>query len=121
MGCPSSDTQAALDYPNLSATDPLREQLRVASLGYASPRDAYVSRLADGVATISAAFWPRPVIVRMSDFKSNEYRRLIGGDRHEPEEENPMLAFRGASRYYHERFRQAFRLECDPNSPPPAQ
>jgi len=64
-----------------------------------TPRDFFIDKLAEGVATIAAAFWPKPVIVRLSDFKSNEYRKLIGGSRYEPEEENPMLGFRGASRY----------------------
>jgi pyruvate, water dikinase len=68
--------------------------------------------LSEGVGRIAAAFYPKPVIVRMSDFKSNEYARLIGGHEYEPEEENPMLGFRGASRYYDERYRAGFRLEC---------
>src|SRR5690606_34104218 len=67
----------------------------------------------EGVATIAAAFWPKPVIVRMSDFKSNEYRKLIGGSRYEPEEENPMLGFRGAARYISEDFGEAFKMECE--------
>ena len=65
------------------------------------------------MATIAAAFWPKPVIVRLSDFKSNEYRKLIGGSRYEPEEENPMLGFRGAARYLSEDFREAFLMECE--------
>jgi pyruvate,water dikinase len=69
--------------------------------------------VAEGVATIAAAFWPKPVIVRLSDFKSNEYRKLIGGSRYEPEEENPMLGFRGAARYISEDFREAFAMECE--------
>jgi pyruvate,water dikinase len=72
-----------------------------------------VQRLAEGVATIAAAFWPKPVIVRLSDFKSNEYRKLVGGSRYEPEEENPMLGFRGASRYLAPSFRECFDLECE--------
>jgi len=71
-----------------------------------------VSRLAEGIARIAAAFYPKPVIVRMSDFKSNEYAMLIGGQEFEPTEENPMLGFRGASRYYDERYREGFQLEC---------
>jgi pyruvate,water dikinase len=71
-----------------------------------------IYKLAEGVATIAAAFWPKPVIVRLSDFKSNEYRKLIGGTRYEPDEENPMLGFRGASRYIDENFRPCFELEC---------
>jgi pyruvate,water dikinase len=73
--------------------------------GHASPRAFYVDKVAEGVATIAAAFWPKPVIVRLSDFKSNEYRKLIGGSRYEPEEENPMLGFRGAARYISAEFR----------------
>jgi pyruvate,water dikinase len=69
--------------------------------------------VAEGVATIAAAFWPKPVIVRLSDFKSNEYRKLIGGSRYEPEEENPMLGFRGAARYVSAEFREAFAMECE--------
>ncbi len=81
--------------------------------GHASPRAFYVDKVAEGVATIAAAFWPKPVIVRMSDFKSNEYRKLIGGSRYEPEEENPMLGFRGAARYISEDFGEAFEMECE--------
>jgi pyruvate,water dikinase len=72
-----------------------------------------VDRVAEGVATIGAAFWPKPVIVRLSDFKSNEYRKLIGGSRYEPEEENPMLGFRGAARYISAEFGEAFAMECE--------
>ncbi len=86
---------------------------RVGARGYPSPRAFYVEKLAEGVGTIAAAFWPKPVIVRLSDFKSNEYRKLIGGARYEPEEENPMLGFRGASRYVAESFRDCFALECE--------
>jgi pyruvate,water dikinase len=68
--------------------------------------------MVEGVATIAAAFWPKPVIVRLSDFKSNEYKKLLGGERYEPDEENPMLGFRGASRYIAEAFRECFELEC---------
>jgi pyruvate,water dikinase len=81
--------------------------------GHASPRAFYVDRVAEGVATIAAAFWPKPVIVRLSDFKSNEYRKLIGGSRYEPEEENPMLGFRGAARYISKEFGEAFAMECE--------
>jgi pyruvate,water dikinase len=80
--------------------------------GHASPRAFYVDKVAEGVATIAAAFWPKPVIVRLSDFKSNEYRKLIGGSRYEPEEENPMLGFRGAARYLSADFAEAFAMEC---------
>ena len=82
------------------------------SAGYANPRAFFESKLAEGIATIGAAFWPKPVIVRMSDFKSNEYKKLIGGSRYEPDEENPMLGFRGAARYIAESFRECFRLEA---------
>ena len=81
--------------------------------GHASPRAFYVDKVAEGVATIAAAFYPKPVIVRMSDFKSNEYRKLIGGSRYEPEEENPMLGFRGAARYISADFGEAFKMECE--------
>ncbi len=80
---------------------------------YASPKDYFVKRLAEGVATIAAAFAPEPVIVRMSDFKSNEYANLVGGKRYEPHEENPMIGFRGASRYISESFRPCFDMECE--------
>ncbi|MGB7182603.1 MAG: phosphoenolpyruvate synthase [Burkholderiaceae bacterium] len=102
---------AILDYPNVDGD--LKKAVESVARGYASPRAFYVDRLAEGVATIAAAFWPKPVIVRLSDFKSNEYRKLIGGSRYEPEEENPMLGFRGASRYLSENFAECFRLECE--------
>ncbi|MFT3736757.1 MAG: phosphoenolpyruvate synthase [Rhodocyclaceae bacterium] len=94
------------------ATASLREEIQRRSRGYATPRQFFIERLAEGVATIAAAFWPKPVIVRLSDFKSNEYRKLLGGDIYEPEEENPMLGFRGASRYIAHSFRDCFELEC---------
>jgi len=101
--------KAILEYP---AVDPdLKAAVERIARGHASPRDFFIDRLAEGVATIAAAFWPKPVIVRMSDFKSNEYRKLIGGSRYEPEEENPMLGFRGASRYIAEDFRDCFEIE----------
>ncbi len=103
--------KAILDYPNVDAE--LRKAVESVARGHATPRAFYVERLAEGVATIAAAFWPRPVIVRLSDFKSNEYRKLIGGSRYEPDEENPMLGFRGASRYIAESFRDCFELECE--------
>jgi pyruvate,water dikinase len=90
----------------------LRDEIRRRSRGYASPEDFFVEKLAEGVATIAAAFWPKPVIVRLSDFKSNEYRKLLGGEIYEPEEENPMLGFRGAARYVAPSFRDCFELEC---------
>ena len=92
--------------------DSVREEIERRARGYASPRDFYIDKLAEGVATLGAAFWPKPVIVRFSDFKSNEYKKLIGGDIYEPDEENPMLGFRGASRYAAPEFRDCFELEC---------
>jgi pyruvate,water dikinase len=89
-----------------------REEIERRARGYASPRDFFIDKLVEGVATIAAAFWPKPVIVRLSDFKSNEYRKLLGGELYEPEEENPMLGFRGASRYIADTFRDCFELEC---------
>lgn len=103
--------KAVLDYPNIDAS--LKKAVESAARGYASPRAFYVEKIAEGVATIAAAFYPKPVIVRMSDFKSNEYRKLIGGSRYEPEEENPMLGFRGAARYVSVDFAEAFAMECE--------
>jgi pyruvate,water dikinase len=103
--------KAILDYPNIDAD--LKKAVESVARGHASPRAFYVDRVAEGVATIAAAFWPKPVIVRLSDFKSNEYRKLVGGSRYEPEEENPMLGFRGAARYVSEDFREAFAMECE--------
>jgi pyruvate,water dikinase len=103
--------KAILDYPNVD--NDLKKAVESVARGHASPRAFYVDKLAEGVATIAAAFWPKPVIVRLSDFKSNEYRKLIGGSRYEPEEENPMLGFRGASRYISEAFGEAFAMECE--------
>jgi pyruvate,water dikinase len=103
--------KAILDYPNVDAD--LKKAVESVARGHASPRAFYVDRVAEGVATIAAAFWPKPVIVRLSDFKSNEYRKLIGGSRYEPEEENPMLGFRGAARYVSAEFGEAFAMECE--------
>ncbi len=103
--------KAILDYPNIAAD--LKKAVESVARGHASPRAFYVDRVAEGVATIGAAFWPKPVIVRLSDFKSNEYRKLIGGSRYEPEEENPMLGFRGAARYVSADFGEAFAMECE--------
>jgi pyruvate,water dikinase len=103
--------KAILDYPNVDAE--LKKAVESVARGHASPRAFYVDKLAEGIATIAAAFWPRPVIVRLSDFKSNEYRKLIGGTRYEPDEENPMLGFRGASRYISGDFSDAFAMECE--------
>ena len=103
--------KAILDYPNV---DPeLKKAVESVARGHASPRAFYVDKLVEGIATIAAAFWPKPVIVRLSDFKSNEYRKLIGGTRYEPDEENPMLGFRGASRYISGEFADAFAMECE--------
>ncbi len=90
----------------------LQREIRGRIGGYASPTEFYVSKIAEGVATIAAAFWPKKVIVRLSDFKSNEYSNLVGGQRYEPHEENPMLGFRGASRYIAPEFHDCFALEC---------
>lgn len=103
--------KAILDYPQIDAD--LKKAVESVARGHASPRAFYVDKVAEGVATIAAAFWPKPVIVRLSDFKSNEYRKLIGGSRYEPEEENPMLGFRGAARYISEDFGEAFAMECE--------
>ena len=103
--------KAILDYPGVDAD--LKKAVESVARGHASPRAFYVDKVAEGVATIAAAFWPKPVIVRLSDFKSNEYRKLIGGSRYEPEEENPMLGFRGAARYISADFREAFAMECE--------
>ena len=102
--------QALLEYDQLDSDtlDAVNEQMA----GYSDPVQFFVDKLAEGVGTIAAAFAPEPVIVRMSDFKSNEYANLIGGDRYEPEEENPMLGFRGAARYVADSFRPCFELEC---------
>ncbi len=90
----------------------LQQEIGEHTRGYASPVDFYVEKLAEGIATLAAAFYPKPVIVRTSDFKSNEYAQLLGGAQFEPQEENPMIGFRGASRYYAESFRECFALEC---------
>ncbi|MCV2363743.1 phosphoenolpyruvate synthase [Paucibacter sp. DJ1R-11] len=103
--------KAILDYPNIDAD--LKKAVESVARGHASPRAFYVDKLVEGIATIAAAFYPRPVIVRLSDFKSNEYRKLIGGSRYEPDEENPMLGFRGASRYISGEFSDAFAMECE--------
>ena len=102
--------QALLEFDDLPAD--LQAEIRAQHAGYADPVEFYVEKLTEGIATIAAAFAPEPVIVRLSDFKSNEYADLIGGRRYEPREENPMLGFRGASRYVSESFRPAFELEC---------
>jgi pyruvate, water dikinase len=93
--------------------EPLRRQIADTVAAYPSPRDYFVTRIAEGVATLAAAFAPEPVIVRMSDFKSNEYANLIGGELYEPHEENPMIGYRGASRYLSADFADCFAMECD--------
>ncbi len=102
--------KAILEYPGIDAD--LKKAVESVARGHASPKAFYVDKLAEGVATIAAAFWPRPVIVRLSDFKSNEYKKLIGGSRYEPDEENPMRGFRGAARYLAPDFAEAFEMEC---------
>ncbi|HSS65312.1 MAG TPA: phosphoenolpyruvate synthase [Gammaproteobacteria bacterium] len=102
--------QALLDFDALDGD--LKSQVLERVAGYGSPTAFFVNKLAEGVSTIAAAFWPKPVIVRLSDFKSDEYAHLIGGDRYEPEEANPMLGFRGASRYLSEDFARCFEMEC---------
>jgi pyruvate,water dikinase len=101
---------ALVRYPHLQKPETVKEIER--RLGEEDPRDFFVRRLSEGIGRIAAAFFPKPVIVRMSDFKSNEYAMLIGGSEFEPTEENPMLGFRGASRYYDDRYREGFELEC---------
>jgi pyruvate,water dikinase len=102
--------RALLEYDSLDGGT--QREIDQATSGYESPRQFYIDRIAEGVGTIAAAFYPRPVIVRLSDFKSNEYASLIGGGPYEPHEENPMLGFRGASRYFSPEFAEAFALEC---------
>jgi pyruvate,water dikinase len=102
---------ALLNYDSMS--DEVKAEIGKRMAGYASPRDFYIDRLAEGVSSICAAFYPKPVIVRMSDFKSNEYAALLGGAGFEPEEENPMIGFRGASRYHSPEFADCFLLELE--------
>ncbi len=102
--------RACVEYPDLPAE--LKAKVEEAARGYADPKAFFREKMVEGVATIAAAFWPQPVIVRLSDFKSNEYKKLVGGERYEPDEENPMLGFRGASRYLAPAFRECFELEC---------
>jgi pyruvate,water dikinase len=102
--------RALLEFDRLDSE--LQEQIRAQMAGYPDPVTFYVDKLAEGISQIAAAFAPEPVIVRLSDFKSNEYANLIGGSRYEPEEENPMIGFRGASRYVDLDFRPCFELEC---------
>jgi pyruvate,water dikinase len=102
--------KALLEFDSLE--DGLKDTIRRQMAGYAGPVEFYIEKLCEGIGTIAAAFAPQPVIVRLSDFKSNEYANLIGGDEYEPSEENPMLGFRGAARYVDESFRPCFELEC---------
>ena len=103
--------KALLEFNQQDAA--LQEEINEMIAGYSSPVEFYIARLVEGMATIASAFYPKKVIIRMSDFKSNEYANLVGGDRYEPEEENPMLGFRGASRYISDSFRDCFALECE--------
>src|SRR5678815_3097194 len=103
--------QALLNYDSISDAK-VRREIDELTGGYANKAEFFVDKLAAGVAMIAAAFYPKDVIIRLSDFKTNEYANLVGGKAYEPEEENPMLGFRGASRYYHPRYRDAFALEC---------
>jgi pyruvate,water dikinase len=102
--------RACLEYDKLPPD--LKRKLDEKKRGYSDARAFFREKMVEGVATIAAAFWPKPVIVRLSDFKSNEYKKLLGGERYEPDEENPMLGFRGASRYIAPTFRECFELEC---------
>jgi pyruvate,water dikinase len=102
----------ALSHPERVADESVRKQINQLTFGYKSKEDYFVENLAQGVGTIAAALYPKPVVVRMSDFKTNEYASLIGGKYFEPAEDNPMLGFRGASRYYDERYKDGFALEC---------
>ncbi|WNC70601.1 phosphoenolpyruvate synthase [Thalassotalea psychrophila] len=103
--------KALLNYANESAD--LRAEIDDIIAGYESPKEFYIAKLTEGISTLACAFSPEKVIVRMSDFKSNEYANLVGGDIYEPEEENPMIGYRGASRYISENFRECFAMECD--------
>ncbi|BDY04314.1 phosphoenolpyruvate synthase [Ferrimonas sp. YFM] len=103
--------KALLNYDDQEAD--VKAEIDELMAGYANPVEFYIARLAEGVACIAASVYPKRVIVRLSDFKSNEYANLVGGDRYEPEEENPMLGFRGASRYIDDSFRDCFALECE--------
>src|SRR2546429_6205565 len=102
--------RACLEYADLPAA--LKKKLDEKCRGYADPRSFFREKMVEGVATIAAAFWPKPVIVRLSDFKSKEYKKLLGGESYETEEENPLIGFRGASRYVAPSFRECFELEC---------
>ena len=103
--------KAIINYQAMPAD--IQKAINYRARGYKNPKDFYVEKIAEGVATIAAAFYPNPVIVRLSDFKSNEYKKLIAGDIYEPDEENPMIGFRGAARYISEEFQECFALECE--------
>jgi pyruvate,water dikinase len=103
--------KAIINYQAMPAD--IQKAINYRARGYKNPKDFYVEKIAEGVATIAAAFYPNPVIVRLSDFKSNEYKKLIAGDIYEPDEENPMIGFRGAARYVSEEFQECFALECE--------
>jgi len=102
----------ALIHPERIADEAVKNEINDLTYGYEDKKEYFVEKLAHGIGTIAAAFYPKPVIVRLSDFKTNEYASLIGGLDFEPKEDNPMLGFRGASRYYNERYREGFMLEC---------
>ncbi len=102
----------ALVHPERVADESVKQKIDTLTFGYTSKKDYFVEKLAEGVGTIAAAFYPKPVVVRMSDFKTNEYASLLGGHSFEPEEDNPMIGFRGASRYYDDKYREGFALEC---------
>src|SRR5258706_9409701 len=103
--------RACLEYADLP--DVLKKRISEKARGYADPVTFFREKMVEGVATIAAAFWPKPVIVRLSDFKSNEYKKLVGGERYEPDEENPMLGVRGASRHVAPTFREGVGLAAD--------
>jgi pyruvate,water dikinase len=102
----------ALVHPERVSDEDERKEIERLTSGYKDKESYFVEQLAEGIGTIAAAFYPKPVVVRLSDFKTNEYARLIGGRAFEPDEENPMIGFRGASRYYNDRYREGFALEC---------
>jgi pyruvate,water dikinase len=102
----------ALVHPEKVTDETVKAKIDGLTYGYGNPEEYFVGKLSQGIGTIAAAFYPKPVVVRMSDFKTNEYADLLGGSYFEPQESNPMLGFRGASRYYDERYREGFALEC---------
>ena len=102
----------ALVHPERVTDEAVQKKIEELTFGYENKEEYFVEKLAQGVGTIAAAFYPKPVIVRLSDFRSNEYANLIGGKDFEPQENNPMIGFRGASRYYDDRYREGFALEC---------